>query len=59
MPIILDIYKNAIIESRIASFFEHVFPCKIKKDSSSIKQTHEAINEDSEDQEQEEIQDGE
>lgn len=59
VPITLDIYKNTIIKSKIASFFEHVFPCKFKKDSSLIKQTHEAINEDSEDQEQEEIQDSE
>ena len=38
-------------KSRNASLFEHVLPCKFNKDSSSIKRTHEAIIEDSEDQE--------
>ena len=35
-----DIHKNTIMESRNASFFEHVFPCKSKGDcSSSSKRT--------------------
>ena len=35
-----DIHKNTIMESRNASFFEHIFPCKSKGDgSSSSKRT--------------------
>ena len=42
-----DIHKNTIIESRNASFFEHVFPCKTKEDEpSSSKRTFETIIED-------------
>ncbi|RVW87884.1 Retrovirus-related Pol polyprotein from transposon TNT 1-94 [Vitis vinifera] len=32
-----DIHKNTIMESRNASFFEDVFPCKSKEESSSSK----------------------
>lgn len=53
---ISNIHKNRIIESRNASFFEHVFPCKVKEDSSFNKQTRKAIIEDSKEQEQEKVQ---
>ena len=52
---IVDIHKNAIMESRNASFFEDVFPCKSKEKSSSSKQVLETINGNSHD----EINDGE
>ena len=42
------------MESRNASFFEHVFPCKFEEGPSSSKRTFETMNEDSQDQEQEE-----
>ena len=48
-----DIHKNTIMESRNASFFEHVFPCKFEEGPSSYKRTFETMNEDSQDQEQE------
>ena len=32
-----DIHKNMIMESRNESFFEDVFPCKSKEESSSSK----------------------
>ena len=48
-----DIHKNTIMESRNASFFEHVFPCKFEEGPSSSKRTFETMNEDSQDQEQE------
>ena len=48
-----DIHKNTIMESRNASFFEHVFPCKFEEGPSSSKRTFETMNEDSHDQEQE------
>ena len=35
------------MESKNASFFEHVFPCKSKERSSSSKRTHETMNEES------------
>lgn len=54
---ILDIHKNLIIELRNASVSEHVFPYKLKNDSTSIKWTDEDINEDNEDHEQEVFQD--
>lgn len=44
-----NIHKKMIIESRNASFFDNLFPCKLKEDSSSIKRTHDAIIKDSED----------
>ena len=50
---ISDIHKNTIMESRNASFFEHVFPCKSEEGPSSSKRTFETMNEDSQDQEQE------
>ena len=50
---ILDIHKNTIMESRNASFFEHIFPCKSDEGQSSSKRTYETMNEDSQDQNQE------
>ena len=44
---ILYIHKNTIIESRNASFFEHIFPCKSNEGPSSSKRTYETMNEDS------------
>ena len=41
------------MESRNASLFEHVFPCKSNEGSSSSKWTRETTNESSQDQEQE------
>ena len=46
---ILDIYKNTIMESRNASFFEDVFPCKSKVDPNSSKRAFETLNENSQD----------
>ena len=46
---ISDIHKNTIMESRNASFFEDVFPCKSKVDPNSSKQDFETINENSQD----------
>ena len=46
---ISDIHKNTIMESRNASFFEHVFPCRSKEESSSLKRTCETIRENSQD----------
>ena len=49
-----EIHKNTIMESRNASFFEDVFPCKSKgNDPSSSKRTFETIEEISQDQDQE------
>ena len=48
-----DIHKNTIMESRNASFFENVFPCKSKDGSSSSKRTYETMNEESHDSEDE------
>ena len=42
-----DIHKNTIMESKNASFFEHVFSCKSKEGSSYSKRTHETMNEES------------
>ena len=52
-----DIHKNTIMESRNASFFEHVFPRKSKASSSSLKRTRETNSEHeySDDEEQENI----
>ena len=47
---ILDIYKNMIMESRNASFFKDLFPCRSREEPSSLKQVLETINENSEDQ---------
>ena len=44
-----NIHKNTIMESRNASFFEHVFPCRSIENSSSSKRTYETIVEDSQD----------
>ena len=42
-----NIYKNMKMESRNASFFEDVFPCRSKEEPSSLKQVLETINENS------------
>ena len=42
-----DIHKNTIMESRNALFFEDVFPCKSKEESSSSKRILKTINENS------------
>ena len=44
------IHKHTIMESRNASFFEDVFPCKSKEKPSSSKRVLETINENSQDQ---------
>ena len=44
---ILDIHKNTIMESRNASFFEDVFPCKYREGPSSSKRVLKTINENS------------
>ncbi|XP_071916128.1 uncharacterized protein [Coffea arabica] len=46
---ISDIHKNTIMESRNASFFEDVFPCKSNGASSSSKRTHEVMNQEKHD----------
>ena len=45
-----DIQKNTIMESRNASFFEDVFPCTSKEESSSSKRVLEIIKENSQEQ---------
>ena len=50
---ILNIHKNTIMESRNASFFEHIFPSKSDERPSSSKRTYETMNKDSRDQNQE------
>lgn len=42
-----DVYKNTIIESRNASFFEHVFPCNSGEELRELRQFHETTIEDS------------
>ena len=44
---ISNIHKNTTMESRNASFFEDVFPCRSKEEQSSLKQVLETINENS------------
>ena len=44
---IQDIHKNTIMESRNASFFEDVFPCKSKVEPNSSKRALQTINENS------------
>ena len=46
---ILDIHKNTIMESRNASLFENVFPCKSKEEPTSSKQVFETNNKNSQD----------
>ena len=48
-----DMHPNTIIESRNASFFEHVFPYKPSQESSSPKSTHDTVS--SSNQNQQEI----
>ena len=43
---ILDIHVNTKIESRNASFFESIFPCKNACDGSSLKRTHDTVTSD-------------
>ena len=45
-----DIHKNTIMESRNASFFEYVIPCKFKEEPSSSKRKLDTINENIQDQ---------
>ena len=47
---ISDIHKNTIMESRNASFFEDVFPCKSKVEPNSSKRAPGTINENSQDE---------
>ena len=42
-----DIHKNTIMESRNVLFFEYVFPCRYKEESSSLKRGLETIYENS------------
>ena len=44
------IHKNTIMESRNASFFEDVFPGKLKEEPGSSKRKLETINENNQDQ---------
>ena len=37
---VYNIHKNTIMESRNASFFEHIFPWKTQEETSSNKRTH-------------------
>ncbi|KAL9447409.1 hypothetical protein AB3S75_014971 [Citrus x aurantiifolia] len=43
-----DVHKNTIIESRNASFFEHVFPCNSRVESKELEQFHETTLENEE-----------
>ena len=43
-----DVHKNTIIESRNASFFEHVFPCNSRVESRELEQLHETTLENEE-----------
>ena len=45
-----DIHKNTIMESRNASLFEDVFPCRSKEKPSSSKRVLETIHENSKDE---------
>lgn len=44
-----DIHKNTFMESKNASFFEHIFPCKREEIESGSKRSLETVNEDSQD----------
>ncbi|KAH9686503.1 hypothetical protein KPL70_014374 [Citrus sinensis] len=46
-----DVHKNKIIESRNASFFEHVFPCNSRVESRELRQYHETTIENEENDE--------
>ncbi|KAL6982051.1 hypothetical protein U1Q18_052698 [Sarracenia purpurea var. burkii] len=50
---ISDIHKNTVMESRNVSFFEHIFPYRSIKESSSVKRTLHPANDSSRDQEEE------
>ncbi|XXG59389.1 hypothetical protein AAC387_Pa04g1484 [Persea americana] len=45
-----DMHLNTIIESRNASFFEHVFHSNSSQESSSLKRTHDTTNSNNRDQ---------
>ena len=47
-----DLHLNTIIESRNASFFEHVFPYKPSQESSSPKRTHDTASSSNQNQQQ-------
>ena len=49
-----DVHKNTIIESRNASFFEHVFPCNSRVESRELEQFHENEENDQAPEEEEE-----
>ena len=46
-----DVHKNMIIESRNASFFEHVFPYNFRVESRELRQFHETTLENEENDE--------
>ena len=50
-----DAHVGTIIESRNASFFEHVFPCKITQEISSSNGTYETVIGSNQDQEDKDI----
>ena len=56
-----DVHKNTIIESRNASFFEHVFPCNSRVESRKLQQFHETTleNEENDEAQEEEEEDQE
>ena len=45
-----DIHVNTIIESRNASFFEEIFPCKLIQETNSLKRNLESTSNTSHDQ---------
>jgi hypothetical protein len=49
---ISDIHKNTIMESRNATFFEDIFPCRSRGESSKNKRTLETISDNSQVQDQ-------
>ena len=50
-----DVHKNMIIESRNASFFEHVFSCNSRVESKELRQLHETIIEKNQNEENDEV----
>ena len=50
-----DVHVGTIIESRNASFFKLVFPCKITQETSSSKRTYETAIDSNQDQEDKDI----
>lgn len=47
-----DMHPNTIIESRNASFFEHVFPYKPSEETSSTKRTHDTASSNNQNQQE-------